>query len=244
MVSHRDSTFTILVKLLTQSANALFCIQQSPSRDATQANDHLWANDFQLAVGEVPTIGNLVLRRVSISGRPALDGIQDINVVAAQLTSFNDPRQQLPGFADKRFAHSIFVGTWSFPQKTNVGRGIANAEHRLLALTNEFWASGALAYFRLNDVQCLATFIRCQGRWVMLRRGFGKDGLPGTLNGSRLRILSGKGSRIGGDRIIGLGNREPVDRLNPSSHLRRIWARQIRNARFLQAMQMVDDGTL
>ena len=92
-------------------------------------------------------------QRIAISGRPALEHVQDVNVLALQPARFNDLVEQLPAAADERLAQSIFVGTGRFAQKAQPRFRVADAEHGLRSRARQLVATRAAGDFLLQYFQ-------------------------------------------------------------------------------------------
>ena len=82
--------------------------------------------------------------RVTITWRPALDDVCDIDVLAGQVDGLDDSRQKLSRPADERQSLTILLRAWCLADKHQIGIGIPAAEdHRATSLVES--TSGAPA---------------------------------------------------------------------------------------------------
>ena len=133
-------------------------------------------------------------QRIAISGRPAFDHVEDVNIFALQPAGFDDFREQLPAAADERFAQPIFVRAGRFAQKAQSCRRIADAEHRLRPRAGQFAAARAAGDFLLQDIErtvlALSAFLASHRRSNNERRRCFR---LSWLRSARLRSVSNGG---------------------------------------------------
>src|SRR5947209_3629332 len=106
-----------------------------------QADDHPGRDDSELAEQKGSAGGNFVFFRSSILGRPALNHIADIDVVAAQAHGLDHLREQLSRAAYERDALDIFVVPWTLADEDQFGFRIANSKDNISAMLVESAAS-------------------------------------------------------------------------------------------------------
>ena len=98
-------------------------------------------------------IGKLGRQRVAISGRPAFEHVQDVDVFALDPARFDDLVEQLPATADERLAQSIFVRPRRFAKKAQPRIRIADAEYGLRSRAGQLRAARATGDLLLDHVQ-------------------------------------------------------------------------------------------
>src|SRR3954469_13287133 len=75
--------------------------QQRARREGAERDDDLRLDDVDLLEQERLAGLHFVLLGIAVAGRPALDHVGDIDVLALQVDRLDDLRQQLAGAADK-----------------------------------------------------------------------------------------------------------------------------------------------
>ena len=99
--------------------------------DAAEAHDDLGIHQLQLLL-QIRGAGFLLrVQRVTVLRRAALDGVGDVDAVAAETDHGQHVVQQLTCLAHKGFAQRILPLAGSFAHEQNLGVGIAHAEHHV-----------------------------------------------------------------------------------------------------------------
>ena len=105
---------------------------------AAQAADELRPDDAQLGVEVLAAVGGFVGQGRAVVRRPALEDVEDVDVLALQRAGLDDLVEQLAGAAHERLALAVFVGPGASPKKHEPGLRIADAEDRLRSRAGQF----------------------------------------------------------------------------------------------------------
>src|SRR3990172_9709730 len=119
----------IAVPVAAQFGDRNFALQQGLHGELSQRDDDLRSNEIDLFLQERFAGRHLVRLRIAVLGRPALDHIGDINVLALHSHSLGDDvGQKLPGPADERLSLQIFIAPRPFTDEHQLRLGMAHAE--------------------------------------------------------------------------------------------------------------------
>jgi len=112
-------------------------------REVAERSDELRLDQLYLAE-EVPfSCLDLVRHRIAVPGRPALDHVRDVHVVAGHADPTQELVQELPRLADERVALLVFVEARRLADEHQLGLRVANAEDDLGAALGETAARAA-----------------------------------------------------------------------------------------------------
>ncbi|TWU60774.1 hypothetical protein Poly51_10550 [Rubripirellula tenax] len=178
------------MQLSSQATDGQFGLHQFLGADRAQAHDVFGAKDGKLLFVERSTVGDFFGFGVSVSRRPAFDGVQNVGVTAVELAGLDHLGQQLARLADEGPALAIFVGPGGFPKEHESRRDVAFAEHGFRPTARKDVAFGAGRNFGGPCFQLSLTFGRWQRRSRVGAVGRRKSGdridSAGCRNGSPL----------------------------------------------------------
>ena len=100
-------------------------------REVAERRDHLRLDQFDLAEEVRLARLDLVLLRVAVAGWAALEDVRDIDVLAPELDTGEQPLEQLPRLADEGDALLVLVEAGSLAYEHQVGARVARAEDDL-----------------------------------------------------------------------------------------------------------------
>jgi len=143
------------VKSAAQLSQWLRRSKQRLGSHGTQATDEFGLNDLQLPFEKFATIRDLVGRRSPIAGWSALQGVQNVDLLAPQRAGFNDLIQQLPRRAHEGLTLAILIGSGRFAHEAQTRFRVSNAEHRLGAGRCQLGTLSACSDFLAKLSQCL-----------------------------------------------------------------------------------------
>ena len=124
--------------LAPRSGNRLSCSEQALECRRTERDDHLGANERELAQQKRLTGVHFVALRRTISGWPALDNVRDINVFAFQTNRHDDLVEQLTCAPYEGAAAGVFVGARTFTHEHQPRVRIALSEYNRFAMLVKF----------------------------------------------------------------------------------------------------------
>ena len=107
--------------------------QEGLSSPVAQGADQLRSNQLNLLQEKRLTRFHFVLLWIAIVGRPALDDVRNVDVIARETCRGEEVVQELAGCSDERFPFLIFIETRRFPDEHDTGVRIPDAEHNLTA---------------------------------------------------------------------------------------------------------------
>src|SRR6185437_2489485 len=99
---------------------------------SANGNEDLWRDEFDLPFEERPAGESFLRRRRTVSRRPPIDDIGDVNVRLTKADCCKHLVEQLSCAPDERFACEILVAAGRFPDDHKVGawRTAIEAEFR------------------------------------------------------------------------------------------------------------------
>ena len=100
-------------------------------REVAERRDHLRLDQLDLAEEVRLARLDLVLLRVAVAGWAALEDVRDVDVLAPELDSGEQPLEQLPRLADEGDALLVLVEAGSLADEHQVGVRVARAEDDL-----------------------------------------------------------------------------------------------------------------
>src|ERR1700722_6907768 len=127
--------------LAAELGDAAVCCENGLGGGASEADDYFWRDGIDLAQQEWRTLLDFVALRSAIFRRATFDDVADVDVFALQAHRFDHLRQKLSGAADEREALHVFIVTWAFADKDELGFGIAVAEDDFVSSFVELAAS-------------------------------------------------------------------------------------------------------
>jgi hypothetical protein len=113
-------------------------IEQVLGGHGAEAADKFWLNDRQLPLEEIATVGGFRGGWIPITGRTALQDVENVHILAPQRAGFDDLVEQLTGAADKRFALPVFIRARGLAQEHEPGQRIPHAKYRLRTGGSQF----------------------------------------------------------------------------------------------------------
>ena len=131
MISTDYFDAAIRMYLSTELADGDGRLQQVLRRHGAKAANEFRADQVELIFKIAAAICKFVGQRIAISGRPAFDHVEDIDVFPFDPTRFNNLIEQLTAAANERLSQSIFVCSRRFAKKAEAGLRITDAEHGL-----------------------------------------------------------------------------------------------------------------
>src|SRR5262249_50502227 len=112
--------------------------EQGLDRELPERGDHLLADALELPEEEGLAALHLVGLWIAVLGRPALDDVGDVDVLAPELHPLGDDLgEQLPRPADERLALQVLVPPRSLPHEHQTGTRIAHTEDEMRAMGRE-----------------------------------------------------------------------------------------------------------
>ena len=171
--------------------------EQALGGDAADAYQDPRPHQGDVPVDEGPAQGDLLARRVPVSGRPPEQDIADAGAAAVASDGREHAVEQSPGGADEGQAAAVFLRPGRLADQHQVGARIAVREHRRLrrALEGASVERGD-RFGEGGDVEAL-----CRDRARLLYQGAGRRDVD---RGRRPRRLRGRSAR---GRPLGLGLR-------------------------------------
>ena len=124
--------------LASRSGNRFSCSEQALEGRRTERDDHLRANEGELAQQKRLTGVRFVALRSTISGWPALDDVCDINVFAFQTNRHDDLVEQLTRTPYEGTAAGVFVGARTFTDEHQLRVRVALSEYNRFAMFVKF----------------------------------------------------------------------------------------------------------
>src|SRR5688500_18210085 len=154
-----------------QPRNRIRCLEQRLRREFAERNDHARLDHFDLAEQEGLALLHLIAFGVAVAGRPALDHVGDVDLVAGQADGLDDLGQQLAGAAHERLAALVFFFTGRLADEHQPRFRIADAEDDLRAAESaQLTTTTVLTDVRLNGFK--AVYPAKAGHHRSLRRVF------------------------------------------------------------------------
>ena len=137
-----------------QAADRFSCLQQILSCDGSQAANELGLDNFQLAFKERTAAICLCRAGISISGGPAFEYVENVDVFTLQLHAFVDNiGEKFPGPTNERFTLAVFVSAGCFAEKAKSCMGIPDAKHGLRPEGSQLFAERAGSDFLAQQFQ-------------------------------------------------------------------------------------------
>ncbi len=144
----------VIVKPAAKLADGGSDAEQVLRGHRAETADELRAKDRQLAVEVFAAVLSLGGQRRAVARRTALDGIEDVDLVAREPHGEDHLREFLAGGADERQALTVFVRTRRLAHEDQAGRRISGAKDGAVSGAGQFGATHALGDFGSDGSQC------------------------------------------------------------------------------------------
>ena len=143
--------------LSAKPTDGILRAQQCLSREGAQRHDHAGTYHLDLSKQKRLAGFNLVWLGVPVLGRPALDDVGNVDLVARQIDGFDDLGQQLARPADKRNPLEIFVVTGCLTNEHQVSGRASHAKYNRVTAKLMELAARAVSQFSTDVGQGLAS---------------------------------------------------------------------------------------
>ena len=120
-------------------------VQQRLRREGPERDHHLRLHHVDLPEQERLAGGHFVGLGVAVAGRPALEDVGDVDVLARVAHRLDDLGEQLAGAADERLALDVFVGARRLAHEHQIRARVADAVDDLLPPLRVQLAADAVA---------------------------------------------------------------------------------------------------
>lgn len=165
-----DRNAAIIMDSSAQSRNSILLLQNSFRGEGSQRANDARADELDLSRQDRTARRDLQRLGISVSWRPALQDVRDVNLVSLEIHCSKNLIQKLSRGADERLSLQIFIATRRFPDQHELCLWISHAEHERGARRSQ----GTTLALGERIVQ-LAQGRR--SRWISLPRGLHARGL-------------------------------------------------------------------
>ena len=145
----------VLERATAEPRDRILRLQQRLRGERPQRDDDLRPNAVDLLKEERLAGLDLVRLGIAVLGRPALDDVGDVDLVAPKPDGLDDLREELARAPDERDALNVFVRAGRFADEHQIRRRVAHTEHDLPAAQLVQLATRAVADLGADPLQCL-----------------------------------------------------------------------------------------
>ena len=153
MVGDKHFAFKVLVQPTSEASYREFALQQLLRADGAKADDVLRAEDRELILVELSTIGEFLRLGIAITGRTTFHGVEDIDVLALKLAGLDHLRQQLTGSANEGTSRLILVRAGALPKKRDPWIGASLAEDGIGPTAGQLGAPRTAGDLLADDIE-------------------------------------------------------------------------------------------
>src|SRR5690242_3237720 len=132
VIRHDERHPVEAMNLSPELPNGKLRVEKSLRGERTERDENLRPNQLDLTYQVRATGGNLFGTRVSVSGRPVLEHVDDENIFPREFDCGENLLEQLSGLTDERPPGLVFRGPRRLSDEHEVRFGISFAGHRVL----------------------------------------------------------------------------------------------------------------
>src|SRR5687768_967076 len=168
----RDQRRAAIVELPpAQPRDRIHRLEQRLGGELAERHDHARLDDVDLPEQVGLTLLHFVGFRIAITGRPALDDVGDVDLIAGEADGLDDLRQQLPGTADEGLASLVFFLAGRLTDEHQPRFRVADAEDDLRSAHRaQLTTTTVVANVGFDDVERVAAVYPAKAGYYRINR--------------------------------------------------------------------------